>query len=101
MERYLNDNTDMSNKRKSVKISNIFQNVSLNPNNPVLRLTRAGDTLTDIPNIKWTVFTSDSKNYLPVEWGFSNKLGYENQRLAPVILVSFYSKMLINSIGDL
>ena len=79
-----------------------FQNASLNGDNPVLRLTRAGGTVTgSLPGTDWTVFTSDSNSYLPLEWAYPSVTHYAQEKLCTVILVSsellcfaFYSSVV-------
>lgn len=64
-----------------------LENASLNGENPVLRLTRAGGIVTGgLPGTDWTVFTPDSNSYIPLEWAYPSTTHYAQEKLCTVIL---------------
>ncbi|XP_069951681.1 bifunctional heparan sulfate N-deacetylase/N-sulfotransferase isoform X1 [Cherax quadricarinatus] len=64
-----------------------LENISLNSENPVLQLTRAGGTITDnVPGSEWTVFSLDDPTYVPLEWGYSSVPHFSEEKLVSIIL---------------
>ncbi|KAK8734738.1 hypothetical protein OTU49_005959 [Cherax quadricarinatus] len=65
-----------------------LENISLNSENPVLQLTRAGGTITDnVPGSEWTVFSLDDPTYVPLEWGYSSVPHFSEEKLVSIILL--------------
>ena len=78
----------MTASRPSPHPTTTRQNVSLNSDNPVLRLTRAGGTLEEeLPGTDWTVFTPADTTYIPLEWAAPAMPHYSEERLILAILV--------------
>lgn len=66
-----------------------MQNVSLNSENPLLQLTRAGGTIVGpVLGSDWTIFTLEDPTYIPVEWAYPSFTHYSEDRQNTVILVS-------------
>ncbi|XP_042234271.1 bifunctional heparan sulfate N-deacetylase/N-sulfotransferase-like isoform X2 [Homarus americanus] len=64
-----------------------LENISLNGENPVLQLTRAGGTITDnLLGMAWTVFSPDDTTYVPIEWAYSSVPHYSEEKLITVVL---------------
>ncbi|XP_042891362.1 bifunctional heparan sulfate N-deacetylase/N-sulfotransferase-like isoform X2 [Penaeus japonicus] len=64
-----------------------LENASLNSDNPVLRLTRAGGNVSgNLPGTDWTVFVSDDPNYVPLEWACSSVPHYAQEKLVAAVL---------------
>lgn len=71
------------------------QNASLNSDNPVLRLTRAGGNVSgNLPGTDWTVFVSDDPNYMPLEWACSSVPHFAQEKLVSAVLVSDITKLV-------
>lgn len=72
----------------------VLENASLNAENPVLRMTRAGDVVAgslpgNQPGNLWTVFSSEHQTYQALEWALPNPEHYikdKKEKLVTAIL---------------
>lgn len=69
-----------------------FQDAMLNAASPVLRLTRAGETVWgplpgDNEQNEWSVFESNHSTYEPLSWAYNNT-GYSVEDVKPVPLTT-------------
>ncbi|KAK3889373.1 hypothetical protein Pcinc_006625 [Petrolisthes cinctipes] len=64
-----------------------LKNVSLNSDNPLLHLTRAGGTIVGpVLNSDWTTFTIEDPTYIPIEWAYPSLTDFSEERQNTVVL---------------
>lgn len=62
----------------------LFQDATLNAASPILRLTRAGETVWGtLPGDDWSVFESNHSTYEPLAWAHNNSEAVDEGR--PVV----------------